>query len=346
MNVQPEEETKEEFKDLTGVKNKDLNKKQKTARKAAKAGDYTDKNLDGIPDADQLDWDVLGADWQWVQKLMLEVDEIRQIVENAVANYDLDTETGVNNFINDVIGSTWWEENDTYVRDAFAQRATDPDTYKGRLEDAANAVRQQALQLGAPLDEATVTALAEQFVTQGWDRPERAYRLTDELNKRVGPNQEGRMFGQAGNLIDNLRQAATRNGLSFTPDYYNSALTSVNSGLSDENYWLRQIREEAASYWPSYSEQIRAGLDVMQLASGYMNVMARTLEIDPNSISLNDPFIRKATTGIDEAGNPRPMSLWEFEQDLRNDPRWMNTDQATKSMTDIGTSILQRFGIL
>ena len=346
MSTGPEEKTQEETKDFTGVKNKDLTKTQRNARKAAKAGRYTDKNLDGIPDVDQLDWAVLGQDWRWIENLMLEVEEIKTIVENAVKNYDVNTETGINNFINDVIGSTWWQDNDTYVREAFAQRTTDPDTYKGRIEDAANAVRQQALQIGAPLDEATVNILAEQFVTQGWDRPERAYRLTDELNKRVGPNAEGRMFGQAGNLIDNLRQAATRNGLTFSPDYYNSALTSVNSGLTDEAYWLRQIREEAASYWPSYGEQIRAGLDVMQLASGYMNVMARTLEIDPNSISLNDPFIRKATTGIDEAGNPRPMSLWEFEQDLRNDPRWMNTNQATKSMSDIGTSILQRFGIL
>lgn len=346
MSVQPEETTQEETKDFTGVKNKDLTPKQRRARKAAKAGDYTDKNLDGIPDADQLDWAVLAEDWRWIENLMLEVDEIRQIVESAVKNYDLQTETGVNNFINDVIGSTWWQENDTFARQAFAERSTDPDTYKGRVEDAANAVRQEALQIGAPIDEATIAVLAERFVTEGWNQPDRAYRLRNELIKKVGPNQQGQMFGQAGNLIDNLRQAATRNGLTFSPDYYNSALTSVNSGLTDEAYWLRQIREEAASYWPSYGEQIRAGLDVMQLASGYMNVMARTLEIDPNSISLNDPFIRKATTGIDEAGNPRPMSLWEFEQDLRNDPRWMNTNQATKSMSDIGTSILQRFGIL
>lgn len=346
MSVQPEETAQEEVKDFTGVKNKDLTPKQRRARKAAKAGDYTDKNLDGIPDADQLDWAVLAEDWRWIENLMLEVDEIRQIVENAVKNYDLQTETGVNNFINDVIGSTWWQENDTFARQAFAERSTDPDTYKGRVEDAANAVRQEALQIGAPLDEATIAVLAERYVTEGWSQPERAYRLRDELVKKVGPNQEGRMFGQAGNLIDNLRQAATRNGLTFSPDYYNSALASVNGGLTDEAYWLRQIREEAASYWPSYGEQIRAGLDVMQLASGYMNVMARTLEIDPNSISLNDPYIRKATTMLDDSGNPRPMSLWEFEQDLRNDPRWMDTNQAVKSVTDIGTSILQRFGIL
>ena len=345
MSVQPEETT-EERKDFTGVKNKDLNKKQQRNRRAAKAGGYTDRDLNGVPDADELDWNVLAEDWRWIENLMLEVDEIREIVENAVKNYDLDTETGVNNFINDVIGSTWWQENDTFAREAFAERSTDPETYKNRIRDAANAVREEALQIGAPIDEATVAILAERFVTEGWNQPERAYRLRDELNKKIGPNQQGQMFGQAGDLIDKLRQAATRNGLSFTPDYYNSALASVNSNLTDEAYWIRQIREEAASYWPSYSEQIRAGVDVMQLASGYMNIMARTLEIDPNSISLNDPFIRKATTGIDEAGNPRPMSLWEFEQELRNDPRWMETDQAVKSISDIGTSILQRFGIM
>ena len=347
MSTGPEETTSEnKVKDFTGVKTKDLTTKQKQARKQARAGRYTDRNLDGIPDADQVDWNLLGEDWQWVQKLVQEVDEIQQIFDNAVKNYNIQTETGINNFINDVIGSTWWQENDTYAREAFAQRTTDPGTYADLLEDAAEAVRQEAAVLGAPLDDATVAALAERFVIEGWGETGRQYRLRNELTKRIGPNAEGRMFGQAGNVIDNLRQVATRNGLRLDSEYYNSALASINSGLTDENYWTRQIREQAASYWPTYGEQIRAGMDAMQLASGYINVMARTLELDPNSISLNDPFIRKATTMLDDAGNPRPMSLWQFEQDLRNDPRWMNTDQAVKSISDIGTSILQRFGIL
>jgi len=346
MSVGPEETTNEEREDYTGVKNKDLTKKQVEARKRAKAGKYTDRNLDGVPDRDQIDWNELEAEWQWVRGLIREIPEIEQLFEQAVVDGAFESETGINNFINDVVDSDWWKTNNQFARDAFAQRTTDPAAYQARVQDATNFVEQQARAIGATLDPATVAQLAERVVVDGWDQQGREYLLREQLSQRIGVDEQGQMFGTAGQTIDSLRQVAARNGLSFDELYYQSAAKSVAQGLTDNAYWERQIREQAASYWPSYSEQIMAGMDAMSLASGYMNLMARTLEIDPNSISLNDPFIRKATTMLDEQGNPRPMALWEFQEELRNDPRWMNTDQAAQSISDIGTSILQRFGIL
>lgn len=346
MSTGPEETTQEERKDFTGVKTKDLNKKQQQARKAAKAGKYTDRNLDGIPDRDQVDWDELEAEWQWVRGLISEIQEIETLFEQAVADGAFETETGINGFINDVIDSDWWKENNQFARDAFAQRTTDPAAYQARVQDARAYVQQQARAIGAPIDEATLNRLAERVVVDGWDQPGREYLLRNELGTKVGPDAQGRMAGAAGNTIDRLRQTAMNNGLRYDDAYYQSAAQSVALGLTDNDYWERQIREEAAGYWPSYAEQIRGGLDARSLASNYVNLMARTLEIDPNSISLDDPYIRKATTMLDDSGKPRPMSLWEFQEDLRNDPRWMNTDQAVKSISDIGTSILERFGIL
>lgn len=346
MTVGPEETTTEEREDYTGVKNKDLTKKQVAARKRAKAGKYTDRNLDGVPDRDQIDWAELEAEWQWVRGLIREIPEIERLFEQAVADGAFESETGINNFINDVVDSDWWKTNNQFARDAFAQRTTDPAAYQARVNDARNYVQQQARAIGATVDPATVEQLAERVVVDGWDQQGREYLLRNELSQRIGADEQGRMFGTAGATIDTLRQTAARNGLTFDELYYQSAAKSVAQGLTDNAYWERRMREEAASYWPAYSEQIMAGMDAMSLASGYMNLMARTLEIDPNSISLNDPFIRKATTMLDESGNPRPMALWEFQEELRNDPRWMNTDQAAKSISDIGTSILQRFGIL
>lgn len=342
MSVQPEEERE----DYTGVKTKDLTKKQQQARKAAKAGDYTDRNLDGIPDRDQVDWNELSAEWQWIRNLIAEIPEIETLFEEAVSTGAFETEAGINGFINNVIDSQWWKDNNQFARDAFAQRTTDPAAYQARVQDARAYVQQQARAIGAPIDEATLSRLAERVVVDGWDQPGREYLLRNELGMKVGTDTQGRMFGAAGNTIDRLRQTAMNNGLRYDDAYYQSAAQSVALGLTDNDYWERQIREEAAGYWPSYAEQIRGGLDARSLASNYVNLMARTLEIDPNSISLDDPYIRKAATMLDDAGKPRPMSLWEFQQDLRNDPRWMNTDQAVKSISDIGTSILERFGIL
>jgi hypothetical protein len=346
MSSMAEETTQEKRKDFTGVKTKDLNKRQQRARKAARAGKYTDRNLDGIPDRDQIDWNKLEAEWQWVRGLISEIPEIEILFEQAVDSGAFETETGINGFINNVIDSQWWKDNNQFARDAFAQRTTDPAAYAARVQDARNFVQQQARAIGAPIDEATLARLAERVVVDGWDQQGREYLLRNELGQKVGVDAQGRMFGAAGTTIDRLRRTAMSNGLQYDDAYFQSAAQSVALGLTDNEFWERQIREEAAGYWPAYSEQIRGGLDAMSLASNYVNLMARTLEIDPNSISLNDPNIRKATTMLDESGKPRPMSLWEFQEDLRNDPRWMNTDQAVKSISDIGTGILERFGIL
>ena len=340
MSTGPQEKTK----DFTGVPNKELTKKQQAARKAAKRGNYTDRNLDGIPDRDQLDWNLLSAEWQWVAKLMQEVDEIRDITEKAVTKYDLNTQQGINNFINDVIGSNWWMENGPAAREAFAIRATDPTAWAELLENARNAVQSRAQELGAQLDPATLESLANQFATGGWK--DRTFLLDRALADKIGMEGAPGQQRVGGNLADQLRQLAVANGMTYSDQFYLSAAQSVANGLTNADYWLRQIREEAASYWPVYGEQIRAGVSARDLLSGYITVMARTLEVDPSSISMDDPYLRRATTGLDESGRPRAQSLWEFQQALRDDPRWMQTDQAVKSVSDIGTNILERFGIL
>jgi hypothetical protein len=66
--------------------------------------------------------------------------------------------------------------------------------------------------------------------------------------------------------------------------------------------------------------------------------------MNPADINLNDPYIRQALGGFDQSGSPVAMGLWDFEQKLRADPRWMKTKQAEDSIVDIGSGILKMFG--
>jgi len=334
----------EEREDFTGVKKKDLTKKQRQARRAAKAGDYTDRNLDGIPDQDQLDWDQVAAEWQWIRNLIDEIPKIKEIFEYHVAQGSFESQTGINNFVNDIIDSDWWKENGPSAREAFAIRTSDPAAYAEMLDDARVAVQARARELNAQLDSATLENMANVYITDNW--AQRGYLLDRALADKIGVSTGPAGEFVPGDFAEQLRRIAINNGLNFDNEYYLSAVRSVARGLRSEDQWIQDIREQAASYWPAYADQIRAGTDARSLASGYINIMSRTLEIDPFSISLDDPFIRKATTMLDDAGNPRPMSLYEFQQDLRNDPRWMNTDQAVKAQVDIGAGILRRFGML
>jgi hypothetical protein len=335
------------MEDFTDTPNKELTKEQKAARRAAKKGEYTDRNLDGIPDRDQLDLNVLGDEWQWVRNLIAEIPEINEIFEQAVAVGAFESQAGIQNFINDVIDSDWYKTNDAYARQAFIDRSTDPETYATTLDGAREQIRIRASEIGAQLEPQDIEALANRYVVEGWGQDGRDYLLDRALSDKIGmaTGEDGQQY-LAGNVAENLRTIAINNGLSFGDEFYLSAAKSVASGLRTEEDFLRDMREQAASYWPAYGDQIRAGVDARSLLGGYINIMSRTLEIDPNSIMLDDPYLRKATTMLDDKGNPRPQSLWEFQQDLRNDPRWINTDQAVKAQVDIGANILRRFGML
>ena len=188
-------------------------------------------------------------------------------------------------------------------------------------------------------------ANTQRYIYEGWGEVGRQQLLNDALAVGLTTGTDGFMAGAAGDLQQTLKDVANRNGLPLSQGYYESAAKSVASGLTTENDWIRDLRAQAASLWPSYADKINAGVDVGDLASGYVNTMANTLEINASEISLNDPSIREALSSFDDKGNPLPMGLWDFQNKLRSDPRWMNTKQATDSISETANTVLEMFGL-
>jgi hypothetical protein len=75
-------------------------------------------------------------------------------------------------------------------------------------------------------------------------------------------------------------------------------------------------------------------------------MMADTLELNPAAITLDDPTILGALTSYDDKGTPSVVNLGDFGRQLRNDPRWMNTDKAQNEVTSIVGQVAQMFGIM
>jgi len=154
------------------------------------------------------------------------------------------------------------------------------------------------------------------------------------------PTETGDMAlrGQAGSFTDSLRSMALVNGLKYNDDWYLGAARSVASGLTDESYWERELRNQAASMFPNYAEQINAGMNAMEIASPYINIYAQTLERSPYDLDLNNPDIRRAM--MDGQG------LFEFQQSLREKPEWMNTKQAEDRVSEISLQVMKMFGLV
>lgn len=315
------------------------------AAKAAREGGYIDKNFDFIPDKDQLSREELAAEYQNAVGIIYTVPELKDIFEKA-----LDEGWSPARMQAAVQNSGWYRTNNEYARIAWAQEQTGGADWQTNLENAQQTVMAAARAMGAEINEQEAAALARRYVYEGWSEPSRQGLLRKALSEEISflPDERGkaRMVGEAGNLSDQLRSLAGANGISFSDNWYLSAAKSVASGLSSAEDWERDIREQAASYWPVYSEKIRQGVNVYDLASPYIRTMAEEFEIDPNQINLNDPYIRGALTGMNDKGDFTPTGLWDFQKKLRQDPRWQNTSKAQNEITSVAGRVMQMFGLM
>jgi hypothetical protein len=82
------------------------------------------------------------------------------------------------------------------------------------------------------------------------------------------------------------------------------------------------------------------GVDLQTIYTPYKNLMASTLEINPQTITLNDPTLRAAIT------TDKEVPLYEFERQLRKDNRWQYTNQAKSEVGDATQRILKDFGFM
>ena len=174
-----------------------------------------------------------------------------------------------------------------------------------------------------------------------WSDPARSGLLADALSEEIAymPTAQGMMLqGQAGSFTDQLKQQAFSNGLKFNDDYYLSAAKSVASGLMTESDFQRDIQAQAASMFPTYADEINAGMSVMDLASPYMSVYSQTMEASPYDVTLDNGDVRRAMMD--------GMGLFEFQQMLREKPEWMSTKQAEDSVSDISLRVMKMFGLV
>ena len=289
---------------------------------------------------DKLDRAELEASYKSAVGIIYAVPELQQLFEDA-----LNSEWTAASVKAAVQSSVWYNANNEYFRTAWAKASIGGADWTATQETARLAVQAAATAKGRTLTAAELEANTQRYIYEGWGEVGRQQLLNDALAVGLTTGTDGFMAGAAGDLQQTLKDVANRNGLPLSQGYYESAAKSVASGLTTENDWIRDLRAQAASLWPSYADKINAGVDVGDLASGYVNTMANTLEINASEISLNDPSIREALSSFDDKGNPLPMGLWDFQNKLRSDPRWMNTKQATDSISETANTVLEMFGL-
>ena len=137
-----------------------------------------------------------------------------------------------------------------------------------------------------------------------------------------------------------LIKTALANGVTLNADQIVNFEQRMKSGENIDAI-KNTIRDTASLGMPDpVKKLVASGVDLSTVYSPYKSILAQTLEINPNAITLNDPTLRMAI------GPDKEMSLYEYQKALRKDPRWQYTNQARTEASDIATTVLRDFGFM
>jgi hypothetical protein len=217
--------------------------------------------------------------------------------------------------------------------------------YKGTVgaigeSQIVQAIKDAAIQIGADLTDQEITDIANEASSKGLEAtsPEIAALIRGKVKYVAG----GELKGQAGTVIADLKKTAAANGLDFDTQFGTQGqewIAKILQGESPDTFKkiIRQIAKTGYQNVPQVTSLLDQGIDLETIYSPYKNVMASILEINPQTITLNDKTLRSAI-------GEKEMTLYDWERLLRKDARWQYTDKARQEVSGIGLNVLQQLG--
>lgn len=245
-------------------------------------------------------------------------------------------------FIAKVRDTKWFKTHSDSFRQAAILAKSDPATYKQNVAAMSAQISSIANQLGVQgLTASQLNSLATQAFQFGWN----ADQVKQHVSGLVKANKKGDFTGQAGEAQFRYLQMAAQYGVNVSGATMANWIKGTLNGSMNDQVVQKYLVGEASSRYPSLADRLKAGETMMDIASPYMNSYAQILEVNPATISLNDRLVQSALSSKDKDGKPSTKTVWEFEQDLRNDPRYMKTQQAQDKTMAVGHQVLRDMGV-
>lgn len=289
------------------------------------------------------DYDTLG-----LGNLLSKIPALKKILNQAIAG-----QWSVARFENAIQNSQWWKTHSDTARAAYIKSANDPAAWQQDISQAKNAVQSLANQLGFSLTSSQLQNIAVHSLLTG-NTGNQSW-IAVEIGKRQDYDDvesgEG-LRGQMGQAYGQLQELAKAYGLQWSPTTLARAAQNValaglgGAGGKDMNFYKQYFIQTAKSKYPGLMDQLDAGLTVQDIADPYIQTYAQVLEMNPTSVTLQTPLIQQALQGraSGQSTIPSVMPLYEFERQVRADPRWGYTNNAKGSVGTILAQLGSDFG--
>ena len=267
------------------------------------------------------------------------VPELKGLLDKAIASGQ-----PTEDFVNAVQNSKWYRTHSDTFRSVFSLRYSDPAEFSREKNQMVSRVKTTAASLGVHLNGTQALNLAEYAFYNGLD--------DTAIQQHVAGYYTisgGNPSGTAATTLEQLRQLSAQYGVPVTNDWLQVMTKAILAGTQNIDGARENIINHATSLYPALTQQLKAGQTTQDVAQPYIAQMSQTLEIPDGQITLNDPTIKRALqyrpvdpTG--KAGDPQLQPLWQFENNLRQDPRWDQTNNAKQEAYGMLHQLGQSFG--
>jgi len=278
----------------------------------------------------------LAASYGWAYSFLQSIPEVKSVFEQAVeGTWSPDM------FQAKLRDTKWFQETAAPARKAALEKQTDPATWGAKLNATKIQLEVLAAQMGAVVPPEQLARIADQILTMGMDEAGIKNILGGYVNFIDGQT----LKGQAGMFEKSMNEFAYQQGVEINRDTIRNQAQLIARGLATEQDFKSQVVDQAASTYPGYTQQLKSGATMMQIANPYIQMMSQDLEIPATAINLKDPLVRQALNGVDKTGKPVGLDQVSFRNLIRQDPRWSKTTKTQDTVMKAGLRVLKDFGL-
>ena len=243
-----------------------------------------------------------------------------------------------------IYATDWYKKSWADLRQYELLRSTDPAEFKLAHQQAAFDIGSLLTKLGVNVSKNPKMA---EYIANDWLRHGKDYwYLYSALGKYLSQNPD--MVGQSGELgarMQKYRQMASDYLLDYDDAVF--ARTAVNEWMQVDTTEAieNRYRQEAIKRFGHLEDVLTRGITVRQAMQPMTTAVARTLEMSPDQVDLNDPRWRQLVEFADpDSGKIRTMTTSEAERWARRQDEFQYTATAREETFSMADELLRTFG--
>lgn len=230
----------------------------------------------------------------------------------------------------------YYKNLSTSSKNRAVQKTTQPGVYQQELSKFILSEKKRLIAKGIKLEDAALTSLLTEAYDSGLSE--------DQIDLKVLSVNKSPFGGDTLASVQSLKQYGNAFGINYAQKDVDQWSRDIFAGLTTLADVQAKIRQDAASAFPAYSAQIEKGISLEALASAYKSSMANILERDPDTITFDDPMLRRALQYTVD-GKPATKPLWQFEKELRSTSEWEYTNNARDTIDSLSLKVLRDWGL-